>query len=255
MSNQSLAGNTHTPRKPGERIGFITLALLVIGIYCTAPWLAINKHVQAQENESTELAELANALAATGCPLPDKPVRGMYYGTTTTTIRVINAFGQVVGTPTYQYNSVLNVNSPLRNARYYEDNPFHLLLSPQPMTNRLGETVAYSAFEGDGYIFQYWKYATSSGKISGNLIDNKVALGISLNQITTPIDLSGGMWHPLPLDMANGTTMIGVFNRNEIAIRISGNTTDMQHPFRVDFTGKLNATARNNCIFLPSIHK
>lgn len=176
------------------------------------------------------------AIAALVTPAP-KPVAAAtiarYAGTMTTTVRLINVYGQNLGYYTFRTNTVVYISTQAQRNGIRESNPFNLVIQPNPTRNAYGEANVYSAWPFT-FLAQYWRYnMTSNTQFSGRLVNNYAAYGIALNLLTIPTEIAPSIWHPFPHEMANGTSMSGSIDSQRATIRITGNTMSLAYPFSI----------------------
>jgi hypothetical protein len=154
-----------------------------------------------------------------------------YAGPTTTTIQLVNVYGQVVGTPTYHTTVVTTIGPP----KPRETNPFALVMQSDPLVNASGEWGLWSSSLVDGVTFQYWSYEMQrDGTLRGQLVDNHTGAAIALNLVTIPAEIAPNLTLPMTYAMANGTTITGTFTDRRLTFVINGNTVDQAHPFRIE---------------------
>ncbi len=181
------------------------------------------------------------ALLATVAPAPksaDAATLARYYGTMTTTVRLVNVYGQYAGTYAFRTNVVIYVETPLVYRGLRETNPFNLAIQSYPLRNAYGEASIYSA-RPYTFLAQYWRYSMlNSTQFSGSLVNNFVPQGLGANLITVPTEIAPGIWMPFSQAMANGTRMSGSINAQQAIINVSGNITSLSNPFSISINAR-----------------
>jgi hypothetical protein len=143
-----------------------------------------------------------------------------------------------------KYTNVVNViiTPPRKIGRYQETNPFSFTIETTPLVNNPGEISISSSITIDNVLFQYWTCRTGSDRnrnttFSCSLTNNRADLAAAYNLVTVYEDIAPNLPMANTRGMANGTKMSGIFYKNGGAlINITGNTTDMYHPFAIQIS-------------------
>lgn len=142
----------------------------------------------------------------------------------------------------YTYNSTIFVNPPLELEGVTESNPFGLQIYPDRSGNDGEEghldisscIIVNDMFVGK-VILQFWNYALNGEQLSGTLTDTHIAESAAANILWAWDDVAG-IKMVMPFYLATGSTLSGTINNNNIALSITGESTDTYRKFTCQIT-------------------
>jgi hypothetical protein len=161
-----------------------------------------------------------------------------YQGTARTTIKYLDATGNLLAQQSYQDNVNVGIGPPHQSGRIIENNPINLFLEPVSTPTAEGQISIHSAHpftdtrDGRKVLLQYWSLTRNGGSISGTLSDTHATEGSVVNFLNASKELGpnlGTIVWPYPI--SKNSTLQGTIAANEIKLRIEGNVSDGSRAF------------------------
>jgi hypothetical protein len=166
-----------------------------------------------------------------------------YQGSARTTIRYLDAFGNVLGQQTYQDKVKVGVGPPQRSGSRVENNPIHLYFAPISNRNAPGQIEIHSAHPftdsaGASFLLRYWSLSLNGSSIFGTLTNTHAEEATVINFLNAAKEIVPGrpnlgtiIW---PYPMSKNSKLEGTFDRNQIKLHIQGNVDVGGRPFVSD---------------------
>ncbi|MCP3144434.1 hypothetical protein [Pyxidicoccus xibeiensis] len=186
-----------------------------------------------------------SARQESSAPLEAQQTGGeQFVGSATTIVGFLDPFGNLLGQVTYVKQVVIVVRPPAQAGGLVEGNPFNLAILPNPPTDASSEGALslqsavgfFDPTDGQEFLFQYWTFTLNGTALSGTLTNNHATEALTLNFLNTPRELAPGIVIVWPNAIANGTTLQGTADANQVALRIQGNVVSGDRPFVSDIT-------------------
>jgi hypothetical protein len=161
-----------------------------------------------------------------------------FQGTVTTTTFYQDPFGNPLGQETNQGNITISIKPPNES----ENNPFHLDIAPvQGETSNIGQVEVHSAIlnivtgeSGRRTTLQYWNLQVQDNQFTGVLVNSHNAEAAVVNFLNAHEMIAPGITIPNFFPMAQGTTIVGVLENNQLTVHIEGNVIQGTRPFVAD---------------------
>jgi hypothetical protein len=163
----------------------------------------------------------------------------VYSGVAVATVQVRDRFLNVVGYGHYTTRVAIAFGKPISAPGFRESNPFSMVLNslggPNYGNISLQSAGVFTTLTGRQLGVRFLSYGLSRTSFSGREIFDSSQLGGGANLLTYPKEILYD-YLPNPAPIAVGTTFAGRFSGNRLTMVISGNTTDLFHPFSIQIT-------------------